>query len=157
MVDRGVSWLDQLRVTATFNGAHTNAQFDSLDELADEQGSPDPMPVESLRDEEQGAVRAEGFNLSERPLKEEKGILERHILVEKRRTWPQQDDQPHPLRGQQDLGELTEQQLQPEARHGEDRWSVQCRGQGPRELGVRGRLGPDGVDRTRNLALPSGV
>jgi hypothetical protein len=36
LVDRGVSRLDQLHVTATFNGAHTNAQFNSLDELADE-------------------------------------------------------------------------------------------------------------------------
>ena len=89
--------LDKLYVKATCNGRHTHAELDGLDECTDEYGSPCPMPVEGLRYEEQGAVLAEGFKLTEHPLEEEKGIFERHMLIKKGRTGSQQDDESHLL------------------------------------------------------------
>jgi hypothetical protein len=87
-----VSRLNKLHVTTSFNGIHTHAQLDGFDEFADECGSTGLMPVEGLGDEEQGAALAEGFNLPEHPLEEEKDLFEGHILIEKRCAWPQQDD-----------------------------------------------------------------
>jgi hypothetical protein len=86
-----------LYVTTSLNGVYPNAQLDGLDQLADEQGPACPMSVECLRHEEQGAAFAEDGNLLEHALEEEKGIFERHILIEKRRAGSQQNDESHLL------------------------------------------------------------
>jgi hypothetical protein len=50
------------------------------------------MPVEGLSDEQQGAVLTEGLELPKYPPEQQKRIFEGDILIEKRRTRPQEDD-----------------------------------------------------------------
>lgn len=88
----GTPRFDELHVTATFNSGDANAQLNDLDERSDEQGTPCPMPVEGLSDEQQGAVLTEGLELPKYPPEQQKRIFEGDILIEKRRTRPQEDD-----------------------------------------------------------------
>jgi hypothetical protein len=101
------------------------------------------MAVERLRRKEQGTACAEGSDLPKQALEKEKGILERYVLVKKRRAGSQQNDQSHLLGGQQGIESFAEQ-----GRHlmaGEGTCDVDVAQEACRRYPTRLRMGGDGA------------